>query len=133
MITFSLVKQLAVAVIVFLVLDLLWLSVIAKKLYIQHLGNFLRLENGQITANYAAAFVVYCALVAGIFIFVLPLSSSPLCALYYGFCFGVISYAIYDFTNLAVISNWPVLICFIDVAWGGFLCGVTSYITALFR
>ena len=127
------IKQLIVAVSVFLIMDFLWLSVIAKKLYIEQLGGFLNLSNGNISPNYLAAIIVYCALIAGIFLFVLPQAHSALSALYYGFLFGIITYSIYDFTNLAVIAKWPVMICLIDVAWGGVLCGITSFVTALIK
>lgn len=128
------IKQALVATAVFLLMDGLWLGFIAKKLYIQHMGDFLRLQNGSIVPNYFAAVVVYAALIAGILIFVLPKADGNVwLALYYGALFGFVCYATYDFTNLAVIDKWPVWITFIDVIWGCIICGVTSAVACLFR
>ncbi len=122
-------KSVIIATVVFLILDGLWIGVIAKQLYMTQMGSFLRVANGSITPNFAAAAVVYVALVAGILIFVIPKAAgNPWAALGWGALFGLICYAIYDFTNLAVIAKWPVLLCFIDVLWGAVLCGITSFI-----
>ena len=121
----------AVATTTALFLDILWLGYLAKDLYIQSMGPLLRLDQGALAPNYFAALVVYVAIIAGIFIFVLPQTlHQPAMAGWKGMLFGCITYAIYDFTNLAILAHWPWWVCFIDVLWGSILCGVTSYITA---
>jgi uncharacterized membrane protein len=42
-----------------------------------------------------------------------------------------ISYATYDLTNLATLKDWPVLITFVDMAWGMVLAASVSTVTYL--
>lgn len=121
-----------IAVITFLLLDAIWLGVIAKQLYIDNLGPLLRLNNNSITPLWLPAIIVYIALIAGIVLFVLPKANNqPVAALLWGALFGFITYATYDFTNLAVLSGWSWKISLIDTAWGMVICGVTSAVTIL--
>ncbi|MCW5589210.1 MAG: DUF2177 family protein [Legionellales bacterium] len=119
-------KTILIATIVFLLLDGIWLGFVAKQLYIDSIGHLLRLENGSIKPDWLGALVVYIALIAGLVIFVLPKSTSIPFALLWGALFGFVTYATYDFTNLAVLSNWPLKISIIDVLWGMTICAVTS-------
>lgn len=123
-------KSILIATIVFLLMDGLWIGVIAKKMYMTEMAGFLRVENNAISPNFLAAAIVYIALIGGILIFVIPKAGgNPLLALIFGALFGFVTYATYDFTNLAVVKNWPVGISIIDVVWGCVICGVTSFIT----
>ena len=127
----SYILSMIAATCVVLALDALWLGYIARDMYFHSLGQYLHIESGVLTVNYYAAIVVYIAIIAGIFIFVLPgTQNQPLQAALRGALFGIITYAIYDYTNLAIIKDWPWLICCIDVLWGGFLCGTTSFVAA---
>lgn len=121
-----LVKQIFTTAIIMLTLDIIWLRVIAKNLYVQEIGNLLS-QN----PNLIAAAIVYALMVSGIIVFVLPKAqNNTLMALGFGALFGFICYGIYDFTNLAVINNWTLLISIVDLVWGSILCGVTSYLVA---
>ncbi len=123
-------KSIAIATLVFLLMDGLWIGVIAKQFYMTQMADFLRIQNNAITPNFYAAVIVYIALIAGILIFVIPKAhGSPLLALMWGALFGFVTYATYDFTNLAVIKNWPFGISIIDVLWGCVVCGITSCVT----
>lgn len=121
------IKQIITTTIIMLTLDSIWLGIIAKKLYIQEMGALLSKN-----PNLIAAAIVYGMMISGIIIFVLPKAqNNPLVALGFGALFGFICYGIYDFTNLAVISNWTLLISIVDLIWGCILCGVTSYLVTL--
>jgi uncharacterized membrane protein len=119
---------------IMLLLDGLWLGLIAKRFYIAEYGSMLRLDsNNAMAPLLSAAVVVYIALIAGILLFVIPKAGgNALAALGWGALFGIIVYAVYDFTNLSVMANWPLKVTFIDTLWGGFLCGVTSYVAVTF-
>ena len=111
--------------VVFLMVDMLWLGVIAKNLYQKYLGNFL-----SDTVNWTAAFIFYLIYVAGIFIFaVYPAvhKGSVFHAILMGALFGFFTYATYDLTNLATLKDWPLPIVFIDILWGATLSAVVSY------
>ncbi len=101
--------------------DLLWLM-LAKPIYQRNIGELMIA-----TPNFAAAFVVYLLLVAGILLFVLPKAQNQyLLALFWGMAFGAMVYGVYDFTNLAILAGWPLEISLIDMLWGAILCGTTS-------
>lgn len=115
---------------VFLLLDMLWLGYLGKGIYIEKLGSLLRLDGNNLNANIPAAVIVYLALVNGIVFFVIPLAQgSILKALGYGALYGFVTYATYDFTNLAVLKDWRWDIAIIDTLWGIVLCSSTSTIS----
>lgn len=120
-------KEYLIAFVVFFTIDLIWLGVVAKKLYRDHLG-FLLSPN----PNWAAAIAFYLLFIIGIIFFVInpALEKESLrYALFAGLFFGFITYATYDLTNLATIANWPLKITIIDLIWGSTLCGLVSVIT----
>ena len=109
---------------IFLVIDLIWLSQIAKKFYSERLGDLL-LDK----PNMGAAAGFYAIYVVGIIIFsVAPAlhAGSPTTALTYGALFGFFAYATYDMTNYATLRNWPLEVSLVDTAWGACLTGVSA-------
>jgi uncharacterized membrane protein len=123
------IKAFLVALAAFLVIDLLWLGIIAKKFYRKHLG-FLMSDD----VNWFAAIIFYLIFIAGIVLFVIDPAleaGSFSHALLYGALFGFVSYATYDLTNLATLRNWPLLITIIDLIWGTVLASSVSIITFL--
>ncbi len=120
-------KNYLITFIIFLVIDFIWLGAVAKNLYRNQLG-FLMKEN----FNMAAAFLFYILFTAGIVFFVLNRAlaiSSWQYALFAGMFFGLITYSTYDLTNLATIKDWPLTITIIDLIWGTFLGGLTSFLS----
>ena len=108
----------------FFLIDLVWLGLIAKKLYARYLGELLRDD-----VNWVAAIVFYLLFIVAIFVFViLPAhaADSMVKALVLGAFLGGICYATYDLTNLATLKGWPLPIVFIDITWGMFLTAVVS-------
>lgn len=123
----SMIKTLLTAAISLLILDALWLGWVAKPLYMSELGSVARFHNGSLQPIWLAAVLVYIALVAGIMLFVVPKAQGDvLWALIYGGLFGMIVYGVYDFTNLAVLKDWRLMISIIDVIWGTILCSISS-------
>ncbi|MGH1417932.1 MAG: DUF2177 family protein [Hyphomicrobiaceae bacterium] len=114
---------------IFLVLDLLWLSKVAKSFYFSRLGPLL-LERPRLSI--AATF--YALYVIGIIIFAvspaLRLGSADH-ALVYGALFGFFAYATYDVTNYATLKNWSSTVTFVDIAWGTTLTGLSAYLGTL--
>ena len=120
-----------IAAIFFILFDLIWLGLIANEYYIRTLGSLLRMDaSGGLDPFWPAAVVVYIALVGGIVAFVLPKAKgNPWLALLWGAVFGFVTYATYDFTNLAVLDHWPIRVAIVDTLWGMVLCGLTSLVT----
>jgi uncharacterized membrane protein len=109
---------------VFLMIDMLWLGVIAKTIYQKYLGNFLT-DN----VNWTAAIIFYFIYVAGISIFAIYPAvnkGSVYHAILMGALFGFFTYATYDLTNLATLKGWPLPIVIIDIIWGSVLSAVVS-------
>lgn len=109
---------------VFLVLDIIWLGIIARGFYAQQLAGIVVVE---VKTAWALAF--YLAYVAGIVIFaVRPALTSEdwRTALLFGALFGFFCYATYDFTNMATIKGWPMKMVLIDVVWGTILTGLSA-------
>lgn len=118
------IKTYLIAFLVFLVIDLLWLGVIAKGFYFRHLEPFFAEK-----INWPAAFIFYILFVAGILIFaVMPAveKQSLQRAVVYGALFGFFTYATYDLTNLATLRSWPIIIVIVDILWGTVLCAAVA-------
>ena len=125
----SAVGQYLVAAVVFLALDLVWLSLVAQSLYEHFLGDLLA-----DSPNAVAAFVFYAIFVAGLVYFAIAPAvdeQSVRTALVRGAALGLVTYATWDLTSLAVIEGFPVGIVPIDMAWGTFLAATVSTATYL--
>jgi uncharacterized membrane protein len=111
--------HIALAGVCFMVLDGLWLGLLMKAFYRDHLATIGRMVNGSFAPNWTAALVVYLALGAGIVVFAVPRASSLATAAGYGALFGLVAYGVYDFTNYSTLRHWPFALTLVDVAWGG--------------
>ena len=123
----TIIRNYLITFIVFLVIDFIWLGLVARNLYRNQIG-FLMKDN----FNMTAAFAFYLLFTAGIVFFVLNRAlavSSWQYALFAGMFFGLITYSTYDLTNLATIKDWPLSITIIDLIWGTFLGGLTSFLS----
>jgi uncharacterized membrane protein len=123
--TRSTVKHYFITLFVFLVLDAIWLGLIAQPFYQAQIG-FLLAKN----PNWAAAGVFYLLYVAGLVTLVvepaLRAGTPPGWAALRGAFFGLIAYATYDLTNLATVDRWPIAITAVDIAWGVALGALTA-------
>lgn len=114
---------------VFLVIDLLWLGIVAKGFYAGQIGTLMKSQ-----VNWIAAIVFYLIFVVGLIVFVISPAiekSSWTHALLFGAFFGFVCYATYDLTNLAVAKNWPLLVTIVDLIWGAVLAASVSTIAYL--
>lgn len=104
------------AAVVFLAADLVWLGTIAKDMYRAQMGHLLAAE-----FRMGPAAFFYLMYVAGVVYFaVSPALASGRWqdAVLPGAILGFLAYGTYDFTNWAVMRDWPVGLTFIDLAWG---------------
>jgi uncharacterized membrane protein len=121
------VGQYVIAAAVFLALDMLWLVLIAEGLYDRYLGDLLADD-----PNVFAAAVFYAIFVAGLVHFVIRpalAAQSWRKALTDGAAFGLVTYATWDLTSLAVLDGFPVEIVPVDMAWGAVLAAAVSTAT----
>ena len=133
MVIFKHIKRLAVSSLSFAALDAIWLGVVMKDFYRQHLGDLARGSGNGIEPDWTAVVLVYVLLVAGVNIF--TVSNKPGMkkipdAIIRGALFGLITYGIYDLTNMATLEGWTWKMSIIDMMWGAFLCATVSAITS---
>ncbi|MCY7308757.1 MAG: DUF2177 family protein [Rhodoferax sp.] len=99
-----------------LVLDLLWLGVIARSFYESGIGHLMAEK-----PNIPVAALFYLLFPVGLVIFaVQPQAGSPGWTTAAGMAalFGFFAYATYDLTNLATLRDWPWNVALVDMAWG---------------
>jgi len=116
----------ALALVVFVVIDLIWLGVIAKDFYFSELRDLIAPQ-----INMAAAGVFYLLYPAGIVVFaVMPgLENQSIArAGILGTMLGLMAYGTYDLTNLATVKGWPIKMALVDMVWGGALTGIVAVI-----
>jgi uncharacterized membrane protein len=119
----------SMTLVVFFVIDMIWLGLVAKDFYRRHLGGLM----GQ-DVNWIAAILFYLLFIVGLLVFAIRPAlqeGEPLLALFYGALFGLICYATYDLTNLATLKDWPLVVTVIDLIWGTVLGGAVSLISFL--
>ena len=122
-------KLYAIALPVFFAIDMIWLGFVAKNFYQKQIG-FLMTPN----VNWAAAIIFYLLFIVGLVLFVIEPAlklNSWNHAVVYGALFGLISYATYDLTNLATLTNWPIMLTIVDLIWGTVLAASVSTISFL--
>jgi len=120
----KLIASYVASLVVMLALDLVWLGVVAKNMYARALGPLLA-DAPKIPP--AAAFYLLYPL--GVLIFAISpatIAGSAAQALVRGALFGFFAYMTYEFTNLALIRNWPASLVAGDIAWGVVLTAVIS-------
>jgi len=119
----------AAAVVAFLIIDGLWLGLIAKNFYANQLGDLLR-KNFLVVPG--ALF--YLAYTAGlVFLAVRPMQPELSLAnvALYGAIVGFLSYGTYDMTNLSTIRDWPVMVSVVDLIWGTVLSASVATVSAV--
>ena len=117
----------AITLLIFFAIDLVWLGVVAKNFYRQHIGHLLSQD-----VNWAAALLFYAVYIAGIVLFAIKPAfeaASAARALAYGAALGFIAYATYDLTNQATMRDWPVLVTAVDLAWGTLLTAAVAFLS----
>lgn len=114
------------ALIGFLVLDAIWLGLIAVDFFQTHLGYLLRDE-----FKFGWALVLYAIFAAGVTTFgVRPALSDgkSKTALLFGGFFGFCAYTTYDLTNYVTVEGFPLIVVFVDVTWGTCVAAASALI-----
>ena len=120
-------KLYTVALAIFVVLDGIWLGLVAKSFYRNQIGFLMKSE-----INWMAAIAFYLLFIVGLVLFVITPAmekNSWVHALVLGALFGLITYATYDLSNLATLKDWPLLVTVVDLAWGATLAASVSTAT----
>jgi uncharacterized membrane protein len=121
------IKLYSIALPVFFAIDILWIGFIAKSFYAEQIGSLLKPD-----VNWTAAILFYLLFIVGLVLFVIMPAvekDSWTHALLFGALFGLVCYATYDLTNLALAKDWPLLVTIIDLIWGATLAASVSTVT----
>jgi len=112
---------------IFFAIDLVWLGVVAKDFYRQHIGHLLAPQ-----VNWPAAIAFYLLFIGGLVFFAVKPAldaGSATRALGYGALLGLLTYATYDLTNQATMRDWPFLVTAVDLAWGTVLSATVAFLS----
>lgn len=110
--------------VVFLAIDMLWLTVVARSFYRDRLGDLL-LEQPNLWAA-AAFYLIYVAGITVLCIVPALQGGNLRTAIINGAVVGFIGYSTYDLTNLATLRGWPVGVALVDIAWGVCLTALSA-------
>jgi uncharacterized membrane protein len=113
-----------------LVIDGVWLSLMAKRFYATELSTLMA-KNPQFLP--AGIFYLIYTL-ALTFLVVIPgvQSNFSISKIFiYGALFGLAAYATYDLTNQATLKDWSILVTIVDLVWGTILTGFVALIASI--
>ncbi len=100
------------------VLDGIWLGLVAKGLYQREMGALMA-EPVRVVPIVAFYLLFPVALV---YLTLFNAPSGWLEAIVRGAVLGLAAYGAYDLTNLAVVRDWPMRLSMIDWVWGAVIC-----------
>ena len=112
------------ASIIFLIIDVIWLSFATKSFYRPLLGDLISDK-----PVLWAAGLFYIIYMFGMAVIVIQPCIEPdgiNKSLYNGFIFGLVAYGTYNLTNMAVIKDWSATVVFVDMFWGASLTAISA-------
>ena len=113
------------ALVIFVVVDLIWLGIVARNYYHRELAGLMAEK-----FNVGAAAAFYLMYPVGVVVFAVApavASGSWHYAALAGAGIGLFAYATYDLTNLATLRQWPLRLSLLDMAWGTVLTAVSAW------
>ena len=125
------ILPLLISICIFIIVDMIWLGLIANRLYFQKLSYLAKVKNNSIVFNLPVGLVTQATIAAGLFVVASmattiyggPSTSTVAITAFVSF----VMYATYDLTSLSFVKDWPMDITLIDLAWGtfqGILAGI---------
>ena len=125
-----LISATLISALIFLIIDVIWLSFSVKSFYRPNIGHLL-LE----TPVMWAAILFYLIYVIGLAVVIIEPSldyQNTQKFLIKAFMFGLVAYGTYNLTNMATIKGWSPNVVFVDMIWGGSLTAFSSYFGIFF-
>jgi uncharacterized membrane protein len=105
---------------VLMVLDFLFLGVLARDFFVSEVGDML----AEVKPVPAMAF--YLLYVVGVLIFVSRPARNFQSTLLYGGLFGLFCYATFDLTALALLKHWSWAVAALDISWGAVVTAISA-------
>jgi len=113
------------AALIFLIIDVIWLSFAVKYFYRPNIGHLL-LDKPVMWAS-AMFYIIY---VFGLGVVIIQPSlnfEDTIRFLFKAFMFGLVAYGTYNLTNMATVKGWSASVVLVDMLWGGSLTAFSSY------
>ena len=110
---------------IFLIIDVIWLTFAVKSFYRPNIGNLL-LDKPIMWA----AILFYIVYIFGLCVIIIEPNLSydnTIKFLFKAFIFGLVAYGTYNLTNMATIKGWSHNVVIVDMIWGGLLTSFSSY------
>ena len=113
--------MLVISTVIMMLLDSIYIY-LTRTIY----GDLIRsIQGTDLKIKLIPALLVYVFLVGGLYYFIL-LPKRPIID---AFILGLVIYAVFDLTNLAILDKWSYKIVIMDSLWGASLFAMTTFIT----
>lgn len=112
-------------------IDVVWLSKVAKKFYGNNLGSILlKDKEGNTSFRLLPAALFYVIYITGILFLVIYPSNGDLSILNIlrGSLLGFVCYATYDLTNYSTLKDFKLKVVIVDIIWGTLLTTIISIV-----
>lgn len=127
-------KAFLIALPIIVALDLVWIAGIMAKFYQTRLHDLLRFVDGSFTPRLWPTILTYICMILLVILFAVPkgIEEGPMKGFVYGAVLGIVTYGLYNFTNLSIIEKWDPILAVVDTLWGGVIFGLTTLLVILF-
>jgi uncharacterized membrane protein len=113
--------------VILLPLDFLFLGAVGKKLFADNVGDMTLT-----TPRMAPAILFYIVYLVGVVVFVNgPTPSDWTHNAIYGALLGLVCYATFELTNMALIKHWEWAVVVPDIMWGAVLTAISASVGGL--
>lgn len=112
------IKSYFIALVLYVGLDYVWMRYIAGDLYFKWIGPISRALKGRFDVFLPSAAAVYLVMSFAMVYFVLNRVDSRGEAALVGALLGFCLYAVFDFTNHAILRDYPLPFVVVDILWG---------------
>ena len=110
-----------IGLIIFLLLDFMWLSYNSSYFY----SAVKDIQHTQMNVRMIGVIASYIFIYLGYYTFILKERRSP----YEAALLGLVIYGVYTTVNYAIFDKWKLYTIMIDLIWGATLFGLTTYLT----
>lgn len=124
------ILNLIITICILFVLDAVWLNTVSGPFYFEQLSEIGRFKNGEWDIRLIPGFIVYLMMAAAIEVFIFNNQSVDglKSTLFHGALLGFLIYGVYDFTNRAILLDYPMAMVIVDVAWGSILFTAVTFL-----